>query len=81
MLGRGGGGGQVNPPPPRCPVYTPQSVGLRFPPTHPRIRAAGGRQRTGGVDTIYSSFAAAPTFTSLSPFPATLYLASTLIAY
>jgi hypothetical protein len=46
-----------------------------------RIRAAGGRQRTGGVDTIHSSFAAAPMFTSLSPFPATLYLASTLIAY
>jgi hypothetical protein len=33
-----------------------------------RIRAAGGRQRTGGVDTItiHSSFAAAP---CLPPFP------------
>ena len=31
-----------------------------------RIRAAGGRERTGGVDTIHSSFAAAP---RLPPFP------------
>jgi hypothetical protein len=34
-------------------VYTPQSVVLQFPPTHPGIRAAGGRKRTGGVDTSF----------------------------
>ncbi len=56
--GRGGGvTGRSQPPPPCCPVYTPQSVVLQFPPTHLGIRAAGGRQRTGGVDTIHSSAA------------------------
>jgi hypothetical protein len=63
----GGGGGPVSQPHPLCcPVYTPQSVVSRFPPTHPGIRAASGRQRTGGVDTIHRSFAAAP---HLPPFP------------
>jgi hypothetical protein len=65
-VGQGGGGRSANPPPPCCPVYTPQSVVSRFPPTHPGIRAASGRQRTGGVDTIHSSFAAA---SRLPPFP------------
>ncbi len=51
-----GGRGQINPPP--GPAYTPQSVVSQFPPTHPGFRAVGGRQQTGGVDTINSSFAA-----------------------
>jgi hypothetical protein len=35
MMGGGGGGdGDVHPPP-RCLVYTPKSVVLQLPPTHP----------------------------------------------
>ncbi len=84
--GGGGGGGRgraAPPPPPCCPVYTPQSVVSRCTPTHLRIRAASGRQWTGGVDTVHSSFAAAHLYLSFpfSGYPVSSQYLDTLLSY
>ena len=46
-----------------------------------RIRAAGGRKRTGGVDTIHSSFAAAPRLPPFHGNPVSSQYLDTLLSY